>query len=134
LSNHKGDKPCREKEKQLVISLGKCWKRTLERQAAFANQGINQTEQSGRGAGFVPSYGVYSVIPVFEAHDFFIEVADVVRNDQLWDRKQERVQPISGECQKVLCEKWKFRQLKKAASEGIAKKYRKVLDWHRKKG
>jgi hypothetical protein len=35
----------------------------LEKQVAFAKQGINLTEQSERGAGFVPGHDLYSVIP-----------------------------------------------------------------------
>jgi len=66
------DKTCQEKVGLLVFSSESIGGHTLERQAAFAKQGINLTEQSERGAGFVPGHDLYSVIPDFEARDSFI--------------------------------------------------------------
>jgi len=106
----------------------------LERQAAFAKQEINRKEQSGRGAGFVPGHDQHFVNPVFETHGFILEASDVACNNHDWDRKQERVLSISGECQKALCEKWNFRKLEKTDRRGIARKYRKVSQWQGKKG
>jgi len=86
----------------------------LERQAAFAKQGINWTEQSGRGAGFVLGHDPHSVIPAFGTRGFLVEARDAACGDHLWDRKQEWVWSIPGRRQKALCEKWDFRKLKKS--------------------
>lgn len=90
------DKTCQEKV-GLLVFLRKVLGATLWKDRRhFAKQGINLTEQSERGAGFVPGHDLYSVIPDFEARDSFIEVCDVACNDHVWDRKQEWVQSILG--------------------------------------